>query len=302
MEKNILKRVASFALAMAMTLSVLVVVEPREVSAANYISKTIKNASGKQTVTITDDECYGGTYDTYDNDGNRNKVSYGAGKICYIKFKAKADGYVEFHVKISTSIDDCYDTKGKWALYSSPKSNKQISRLNAFDTSKGSNSYSGGADQTLYGIKKNKTYYLGVKADTGIKITAKFITVKENSGTKQSKAQTIKQGKTIRGTIVANSKGTDWYKFTLGSEQNIAINFAAKSDNDLRITLYKGNKKERSITMQPSGGIRYPGWYTNAGKGTYYIKIEGVKNSKGYYSSGYYTFELKTHVESGYYM
>lgn len=300
MEKNILKRVASLTLAMVMTLSVLVVVKPQEVSAANYILKTIKNASGKQTVTITDDECYGGTYDTYDNDGNRNEVSYGTGKICYIKFKAKADGYVKFSVAFSTSIKGYSESgrergiKGTWALYKSPNPNKQISRLNAFNTNIFSNSYRGGADQTLYGIKKNKTYYLGVKADAGIKITAKFTTVKENSGTKKSKAKTIKQGKTIKGTIVANSKETDWYKFTLSTDQNIAIDFTGKSDNDLKITLYKGSKKATSITMQPSGGIRYPGWYTNASKGTYYIKIEGIKNSKGYYGSGYYTFKLKT--------
>lgn len=57
MEKNTLKRVASHVLAIVMTLSVLVLVNSREAGAAD-LGETI-TGSGKQTVTITDEQSYG---------------------------------------------------------------------------------------------------------------------------------------------------------------------------------------------------------------------------------------------------
>lgn len=285
MEKNILKRVASLALAVVMMLSVLVVVDPQEVSAADYITKTIKNASGKQSVTITDEECYGGTL-------TQNGIpvgTYGTGKICYIKFKAKADGYVKFSASPSTVIDNYAD--GTWALYSKPNASNRISATDKYDTSS-SDSWK---KINFFGVKKNKTYYLGVRSYTGVKVTAQFTNVKESSGKNQSKAKSIAQKKTIKGTIGANSKEADWYKIKLTKKQYVKISCTAKTNYAIKFTVYEGKRKLGSIAPDYENTSKsqyitnyYTGKKIKCNKGTtFYVKVERYDSN----SSGYYTLK-----------
>lgn len=284
MEKNILKRVASLALAVVMVFSVLVVVDPQEVSAADdYITKTIKNASGRQPVVITDEECYGdsGYVDGY-------YVSYGTQKMCYIKFKAKADGYVKFSASPSTVLDNYAD--GTWALYTKPNVSSRVSYTDPFDTS----SSSSWMKSEFFGVKKNKTYYLGVKAYTGVKITAQFTNVKESSGKNKGKAKTIGQKKTIKGTIGANSKEADWYKFKLSKTQYVKISCAAKTNSAIKFSVYEGSRNLGSISpdYKNSSKSSYITNYANrkikCNKGTtFYVKVERQNSN----ASGYYTLK-----------
>ena len=280
MEKNILKRVASLALALVMVLSVLVVVDPKEVSAAGVT----KNGTGKWSVTISDDQCYGGAgYDAYGN-----YISYGTGQVYWIKFKAKADGYVRFTASPATSLDSFSD--GKWGLYDNKK--KLLSCEDTFTTLK--DDYK----QTYYGIKKNKTYYFGVKAYVGTKINASFTKVNEKSGSKKSKAKTIARNQKVQGVITANSKETDWYKFKLSKKQYVNLSFAAKTNGVLKFTIYQGGRSIGTVKQNYESSESYSDYIRNAytkaklkiPKGTtYYIKVE----REGTGSSGGYTLKWK---------
>lgn len=273
-EKRLFSKVVSLALAAVMMFSVLTVVTPEEVSAAD----TTITGSGTRTVTITDEQSYEFT-----------------GQETYIKFKAKATGYVT--VK-ATNVSALYtDTYGGISLCSSNK--KVISEADERYYTE----YNDSLYYTMtYGVKKNTTYYLRVKAMGGTKITATFKTVKKNAATKRSKAKTISKNKSVKGVIIANDKKADWYKIKLTKSQQLKLSYSAKTDGSskysgIKVTFCKSNGKnflsnsyDWVSRSNPSSWMKFYRQYSNGKKtglatGTYYVKVEPyTKTSSGYYT------------------
>lgn len=264
------RRVISFALALIMMFSVIGIM-PEAVSAADF---TIAG-SGSPSVTITDEQ----------------SSSYNGGTYHYIKFKAKATGYVTF-TAVNGSVLDSW-TDGKWALCNDKK---QL--LSPDDPYNSASSYDY-LRNVIYGVQKGKTYYLRVYNMLGVVIKANFKKVAPaKSGTKKSKAKTIKKGKTIKGVIPAGSKKSDWYKFKLSKSQYVKLSWSAKTNKGIKISVYEGkqhmgdltssytNAKTQSTSIVEKGTnrkIRVP-----AGT-TYYVQVSRYDTQ----SSGYYTFKWK---------
>lgn len=284
MEKNILKRVASLALAVVMMLSVLVVVDPQEVSAAN--SKTFKNASGTKKVKISDEEAYGTPNPSYAG-------VPGTQQYYWIKFSPKKDGYVT--VKAANASTVFNYTQGAWRLYNSNKK-KALSPEMTFST------YSGDSyDCTdYYGVKKGTTYNLRVQAYMGANISLKFATVSEKSGSKQSKAKSLQKGKEITGILTAGKKESDWYKVNLSSDAYLRLDMKFFIEDRIQVQVkgpgirtatdvftYKDNNTKQPYRFGTGSGAYFR--ERKVRKGTYYIQIKQLTNT----STGAYKLKWK---------
>ncbi len=146
-----------------------------------------------------------------------------------------------------------------------------------------------GNDPT-YGVAKGKTYYIRVDARFNSKgayvLNAANSKISEKSGKTKKKAVTIKKKKTKSGIIESgkNSKQADWYKFKLTSKKKVNITVTTGSNESLKITLYKGGKRIKTVTARgnSTGYIKSIGKWK---KGTYYIKVQrGTSTSSGYYT------------------
>ncbi len=146
-----------------------------------------------------------------------------------------------------------------------------------------------GNDPT-YGVAKGKTYYIRVDARFNSKgayvLNAANSKISEKSGKTKKKAVTIKKKKTKSGIIESgkNSKQADWYKFKLTSKKKVNITVTTGSNESLKIILYKGGKRIKTVTARgnSTGYIKSIGKWT---KGTYYIKVQrGTSTSSGYYT------------------
>lgn len=260
--RTLFNRVASLALAAVMVLSVLCVSVPTEVSAAG---KSFKS-TGKSSVTITDQECTSLT-----------------GQLTWIKFKAKNNGYLKITAKNASSVVSY--TQGNWQLYDKNKK-KAVSPAHSYNTNQTDSYYY----TDVYGVKKGATYYLAVESYAGVKINAAFTKVNDKSGSKKSKALTIKKNKESVGLIrVGDSKVDDWYKLNLSSVKKFTVYLTPYANDDLVLTI-SGSKLDRTYKYTIKSGyygkkLDFP-FKTNYGtiSGTIYVKVEpATKNGSGFY-------------------
>lgn len=147
--------------------------------------------------------------------------------------------------------------------------------------------------KTAFSVKKNTTYYLRVKGVYD-RAAVKYVQtgVNEKSGSSKKKAVTVKQNKTIKGTIAVNDSKADWYKIKVPKTKKVKIYVSGNASGSLRMQVYKSNGKKygyentflsdnnQSRTLESNGKMT---------KGTYYIKIYRA-NSK---SSGNYSLKWK---------
>lgn len=141
----------------------------------------------------------------------------------------------------------------------------------------------------IYGVKKGNTYYIKVRSNYNydglyqLKVTNYKIS--ENSGSKKSKAVTIKKGYTKKGTITAGSSQSDWYKFKLTSKKKVKITIKGGTNDKLKFIVYKGSKKVSTSTFYNSTKSITLNSVGKWSKGTYYIKAyRGTSKSSGWYS------------------
>ena len=143
-------------------------------------------------------------------------------------------------------------------------------------------------EKCQFAVQKGKTYYIRIYPnDSGSKyheFKIKEAEVKEKSGTKRSKAVTIKAKKKVNGTIVAGSKQADWYKFKLSKKKKLTITVSGQASTYLNFTVYNSKGKEISTkSLYGSGSmdieVTNSTTYGKANKGTYYIKVSR-KSSK----------------------
>lgn len=191
----------------------------------------------------------------------------------YFKFKVKKAGYITVPMTSDGSARSC-----KVTLCNSKKKalTNELSLGGIYTKS------------IVYGVKKG-TYYIKVKYPYSstdaytFKVTSNS-SIKEKSGTKKAKAVTLKKSKTKKGTIQAGSGQADWYKFKKTSKKKTTVTIGGRTNDKIKVTLYRGSKKIATGTFNYSHK-GYEFTMTNYPKGTYYIKIErGSKKSSGWYS------------------
>ena len=190
----------------------------------------------------------------------------------YLKFKASSSGYITvLHQGLS----------GKVTLTNSKK--KALS--NAIYSS----SYSS-TKKITFGVKKGTTYYLRVAANYNsdgayrVKFTNSKIT--DKSGSKKSKARTMKRKATYKGSIIAGSSTSDWYKFKVTSKRKVTVTMKGATNNKIKAVFYTSKgKKIGSTTFYDYNSKRVLQSVGKLSKGTYYVKVyRGTSTSSGWYS------------------
>lgn len=187
-------------------------------------------------------------------------------QINYFKFKATATGYVK-----------CYanDPYIKVALCNSSK--------------KALSAYTNARYNPTYGVVKGKWYYFKVSASNNSEgaytFKVKNVKITEKSGRTMSKASTLKRNSTRKATITAGSGQADWYKLKLTSKKNLKVYMKGRTNDKLKIEIYRGKKKITTRTFYNnynSYTLKSTGKWS---KGTYYIKVyRGNSKSSGWYS------------------
>jgi len=272
MEKSILKRVVSLALAVVMVFSVLVVVDPKEVKAAD------KTLAGEGTVAV---------------DITEEDIKAGAS---YIAFTPAKTGYVTF------TMSTVAPTAGYLTLCNAAKA--PISSTDWFRTDQAEAPYY----QVSYGVKAGTPYALKVETGKATNVKAEFVKQNKSKKNSKKKAVTIKAGKVKKGVMIAGEKKADWYKINLTKSKKVKLIFKTKThgtekNSGIKFSFYKGNGKlftsdasdcisryyfgEGSVTyfMRRAGSSKKLG----IPAGTYYVKVERANSN----SSGYYELKWK---------
>lgn len=219
------------------------------------------------------------------------------GQYIWIKYKASATGYITITAinKIQTTesstgtgdaaVEEPAFATGEICLYNSKKTT-ELSQVEAYNTASANP-----IDYTVsYGVKKNATYYLRVKAEGDVAIKCKLTKVSESSGSKKSKAKSIKKSTTIRGIIPAGDTSADWYKIKVSKKQILHIYYSGNANGKVKFT-FSGTylKTAKKYVDQDVTKLYHTYTTERVQPGTYYVKVERG-NSK---SSGYYTLKWK---------
>lgn len=137
---------------------------------------------------------------------------------------------------------------------------------------------------TFYSTKKKDTlildkgtYYLK-STNTGITTfcyTYKKISLSGNRS--KSKAESVKPGKKMGGTLSIGSKGY-WYKCKIDKTKKFKFNYNLSGDLNVNVVIYKNNKKiavGEDLVSTKKGTIRFinSGKSVTLNKGTYFIKV-----------------------------
>ncbi len=155
------------------------------------------------------------------------------------------------------------------------------------------------ADPTpYYGIKAG-TYYIKISetrhTDINYQIKINFTPSKtwetENNNDKNS-ADEIEIKKVYTGAIT-NRNDVDWYKFTVTSEQKLAVRFTHEPSESTRknweLTLYNSDAVNKLTTISINDKeSKKTTDYVNLKPGTYYVKV----SDSSYYSTANYNFEI----------
>ncbi|MDO4553617.1 MAG: hypothetical protein Q4B70_00550 [Lachnospiraceae bacterium] len=149
------------------------------------------------------------------------------------------------------------------------------------------------SSETHYYAVKKGVYYIRVpvsgQTPYQYQLRYDFVKVSEKSGTKKSKAVTIKKNKTITGLIQSGEalKKYDWYKIKLTKAQKVTLSFTGYGTDYICYEVIPANKKaEISLISLNSAAKEYSLNQTNKyktfkklAKGTYYIRV--YKNTGG---------------------
>lgn len=202
----------------------------------------------------------------------------------YVKLKATADGYIKVNLRNAKGDD----TSAYITLCNSNK--KTVTNKTWIDSSSKYNTY------LVYGVKKNKTYYLKVTHASGrTVIKYKQTAVSEKSGSSKKKAVTLKSGKTVKGTIGVGDTKSDWYKITVTKSKKIKFYVTGNANGTLKMQIYKSNGRKFGSALTVINGINQKVTLKSTdgnGKmpaGTYYFRIFRA-NTK---STGNYSLKWK---------
>lgn len=211
----------------------------------------------------------------------------------WIKYKAKSTGYITILVQslpqttlTEPATDDVVcDASGEFQLYNAKK-DTALSDVKYYLTAGGNPS-----DYSMsYGVKKGVSYYVRIRTNAAVSVSCSLTKVSESSGNKQSKAKSIKKGKTIRGIIPAGDKTADWYKIVVPKKQTLHIYFSGLTDHKLKLT-FSGTylQTAKKYIYYGVSSLQHTYSTERVQPGIYYVKIE----RSGSKSSGYYTLKWK---------
>lgn len=153
-----------------------------------------------------------------------------------------------------------------------------------------------------YGVKKGVTYYIRVKGAStereeygkpyvgSIKWTNSAVKPAK-SGSKKSKAKSLKRKKTIKGLVVAGDKKAKWYKITTKRKTIRLLFKAPKTNGSIKITTikrmygHKGKWIKNTYTASRGGNyVSGPTTNPNGTKWTMYLKVQRKGKASGYYT------------------
>lgn len=250
-------------------------VHAEETKNTDEIQVIDKDFNKKKNIRITDEEIYSKT-----------------GKYVWLKYKSSADGYLT--VTVSDISEDNSGATGYIALYNSTKAQAYSAKTIYYNTSNTKNAY---WYKFVFGLQKDMTYYLRVKAETPVKLTRTYTKIKDKSGAAYTSALEVKKNKAKTGLLAAGNSTADWYKITLTKSKKIKAYYKAKTLGKFRISVYSDKNRRLayydvgySTDWQKLTICQYnysTGKKTAMPAGTYYIKIE-KENTK---SSGFYKFK-----------
>lgn len=147
-----------------------------------------------------------------------------------------------------------------------------------------------------FAVKKGKTYYFKfVPGSSSVKLHQVYVkyrmAVKEKSGSKKSKAVTIKKKKKKLGTVLPGEKKADWYKFKVTKKKKIKITIQSNITGTLKFEVFdkKGNRIGSCWSNGGTEQLVSAGISKKTSKGTYYIKVSRYDTL----SSGVYSIKWK---------
>lgn len=211
--------------------------------------------------------------------GYTGPVSDGA---TWFKYKASATGIISVYQKYDSTgsayIKMCDSKKKKIASPVYTSSNKTAVQ-----------------NKAVFAVKKGATYYIKIEGSGFYSLKAKITPVKEKSGTTKVKAQTIKLGSAVKGTVMASDSKSDWYKLKLTSPARLKLTLqgnANSKDDGICFRMIGAYGGEYEVVIDEPG-FQFKDTITTTynGKlssGTYYVQI--YKYDK--LSNGNYTFKI----------
>ena len=149
--------------------------------------------------------------------------------------------------------------------------------------------------KVIFAVKKNATYYLRVRSDQKMfGINYSLNVLKEKSGTKLSKAVSVKKNKSASGLVISGESQKDYYKISVTKSQKVNLKIAGNvssggivenvySDKKLKKKIGSAiiSKSAKSINLKFKKGITK----NKLKKGTYYIVVQNKdKQSTGNYT------------------
>lgn len=202
----------------------------------------------------------------------------------YYKIKAPLTGYMNLNLKEQDNAGNYYTVK----LF---KKNKKAEAVESVVPA--------GKEACFY-VKKNTTYYVGVKSSrvtyVRYKLKPTFKAWKDQAGSSKKKAKTIKKGGTVKGLILPTdklSKG-DWYKVNMNKNGKLMLSFKTYMSGGFKIQvsstkLYNEINGSAAVT----GADKYEALcqttsYGSLLKGTYYIRVTPLKGK----TSGAYSLKV----------
>lgn len=193
-----------------------------------------------------------------------------AKQINYFKYEATATGYIRTYA--NEEISRRYGVKVTLC-----NSSKKALSTAAFIR-----------NNPTYGVRKGKTYWIRLtnsysNSDGFYAFQIKSVKIAEKSGKTLKKAVTVKRKKVVKGTIEAGVNQADWYKFKLTGRKAVTISLTGGTDGEFKFTVYRGTKRvdSKNAPKNFKGTLKSRGKWP---KGTYYIKVQRVGKTSGYYS------------------
>lgn len=201
----------------------------------------------------------------------------------WISYRAASSGYIT--ITLSSDSGSQSGAAGTICLYGAKKQ-KALSGADRYQTT-GQSSF---GSTVSYGVEKNKTYYIQLKAEGAVSVSCKFTKVKENSGSKKSKAKALTKKKTAAGILAAGKTTADWYKITIKKKQILHLYYSGKTNSRILFT-FSGKYLKTAKRYIAHGNEKTQHSYSleRIQPGTYYVKVEPADKC----SSGYYTIKWK---------
>lgn len=284
------KKIRQRDLITALLICLVLFLLPAEVRAADKTKSGSSTTAATTTTKVLKDRKFGksGSVTIRDSQTYTATESY-----TWILYTAKQDGALTISAKDATAAQT--GAKGYLALYNSAKSQLLSAKAIYYNTANSGNSV---WYKTVFGVQQDQSYYIRVKAQNAVTITASFKKIQDRSGAVRTTATTLKKNKMRTGVLPAGSSQPDWYQVILPKQQKLKLYYQAKTGGAFKLTLYSGTRALASrIIYQTKEQQRLSfGLYeTSTNKtvglnaGTYTVKIE--KNDS--LSSGYYKLKWK---------